>query len=79
MLPASVSKLKNTWFQFLGISGGERFYMFLGTDQDVDPDKISEISRNLPTKKILKKVGVPQDLARDCLNAVASVKESTFP
>lgn len=53
--------------------------MLLGTDLDVDPHKVSEVSRDLPTKKILKKLGVPQDLVRDCLNAVANLKESSFP
>jgi len=59
---------KTMWIQYLGEAGdGYKFGMWLGTDQDVDPDKVKEISRDKPTRKILKKLGVPEDLIRDAL------------
>jgi len=70
--------MKICWYQFVGAFAGESFYMFLWTELNVDKDKLLEISKNIPTKKILKKIGVPKDLAKDCLNAVINVKDHTL-
>jgi hypothetical protein len=54
---------KTLWLQYLGEAGdGYALAMWLGTDKDVDQDKVKEIARSKPTRKILKKLGVPEDL-----------------
>lgn len=61
---------RTEWLQYLGSEGSYSFGMILHSDTSPDMDKVREVARDKPTKKLLKKLGVPEDLIKECLAAV---------